>query len=143
MNGKNKLTRAIIYARGVPDAIERQLHACREYARKNGQTVAAEVTETKAVTRMCGLPFAKLMEQVDAHDPDVVIVTDLDRLSRRFGDLVDVSQKLAERHMRITSTASSTESANWQESCLGVAMKLMRSIYAPVYSCYVAPNLNE
>lgn len=143
MNRKNKLIRAIIYARGVPDAIERQLQTCREFATKNGLTVTAEVVETKAETRGRRSPFAKLIEEVDAHDPDVVIVTDLDRLSRCFGDIVDMLQKLAERHVRITSIANSTKCANWQESCLGVAMKLMRSTYAPLFSHRVASNLNE
>jgi len=104
MKKTQKWTRAIIYARGVPDATERQLQACREYAAKYGLTVAAEIAELKSALGVRVSPSAKLLEQVDAQHPDVVIVTDLDRLSRRFREVADVCRVLAERNVRIVTT---------------------------------------
>ena len=105
MNKKQKWTRAIIYARGVPEAIEGQLQACREFATKQGLTVGAEVAELKSATRGQATPSAKLLEQVDAQHSEVVIVTDLDRLSRRFREIEAVCRKLARRNVQIVTVA--------------------------------------
>ena len=105
MNETTQATRAIIYARGVPEAIERQLNACREYATTCGFTVGAEVVEHKAASGAYAPHASKLLEQVDMHHPDVVIVTDLSRLSRKYSEFMALHQALTERHVNIVTLA--------------------------------------
>lgn len=105
MNNTTKATRAVIYARGVPEAIERQLNACREYATTHDLTVGAEVIENKAAIGAYAPQASKLLEQVDAHHPNVVIVTDLSRLSRKYSEFIALRQALTERHVDIVTLA--------------------------------------
>lgn len=105
MNETKKPTNAVIYARGIPEAIERQLQACRDYATRQGLAVDAEVIEYKSVDATQLPRFQKLMEQVNALRPDVVIVTDLSRLSRKVTEFSALQQMLAERNVQITTLA--------------------------------------
>jgi DNA invertase Pin-like site-specific DNA recombinase len=105
MNKTKKPTNAVIYARGVPEAIERQLQACRAYAAQQGLAVCAEVVESKSANAAQTSRFQKLMEQVNTHYPDVVIVTDLSRLSRKVTEFLALQQMLAERNVQITALA--------------------------------------
>jgi DNA invertase Pin-like site-specific DNA recombinase len=106
MGKPKQLTSAIIYARGVLAAVEKQLEACRAYAARRGLKVAAEVVEFKSASEHQAAGLAKLMQQVDALHPEVVIVADLSRLSRRLTDLTAVQQWLAERHVQLAALAS-------------------------------------
>lgn len=105
MNKTKKEKRAVIYARGIPESIERQLQACRAYAAQQGLMVGAEVTELKSAAQGQATPFGKLLEQVDVQHSKVVVVTSLDRLSRRFSEVEKVWRELAKRHVQIVTVA--------------------------------------
>ena len=105
MNGTRKSTRAIVYARGVQEAIERQLLACREYASQQGLTIVAEVAEIKSAVEVQSSRTRQLFEQIGAHHPDVVLVTDLSRLSRKAAELSALRQALAECNVQIATLA--------------------------------------
>lgn len=105
MNKTTKPTNAVIYARGISEAVERQLQACRDYAARQGLTVGAEVIEYKSAEETQPFRFQKLMEEINTHHPDVVIVTDLSRLSREVTELSELQQMLAERNVQITALA--------------------------------------
>lgn len=106
MNGNNQSTNAMIYARGMPEAVERQLHVCRDYAAKQGLAVDGEIVDFKSAGEIKSLQLKKLLEQVDEQHPDVVIVTDLSRLSRNIGELMAFQNRLAERNVQIVTVAS-------------------------------------
>ena len=105
MNETKKLTSAVIYARGIPEAVERQLQACRDYAAQQGLTVGAEVIEYTSANATQTSRLQKLIEQISTHHPNFVIVTDLSRLSRKFTELSALQQMLAERNVQITALA--------------------------------------
>ncbi len=103
--GKN----VVIYARGVPDSIERQLQACRQYVAETGMTVVEEVTEQKAKPSDRLSP-SQFLKKINAR-PDAVIVTSLDRLSRRRLEVQDWLDSLAKQRIRIVSLAQPTRRA--------------------------------
>ncbi len=100
--------RAAIYSRFSTDrqsesSIADQVRVCSEYAEQNDMTVSEEFADEGISGSALGnRPSAlKLMETAFAGELDVVIVTDLSRLSRSNGDLSKMIDRLVVRGVRV------------------------------------------
>ncbi|MBU0495295.1 MAG: recombinase family protein [Chloroflexi bacterium] len=80
--------RAILYARvsteeqGEGYSLPTQLVSCRQYAEAQGYTVIAEFTDTHTGTEIDRPGLTKLYQLANKRGADVMVVHDLDRLSR-------------------------------------------------------------
>ena len=100
--------RAAIYCRFSTDrqtesSIADQLRVCSEYADANGMTVVADLSDEGISGAALGnRPGAKaLMDAAYGLQFDVVLVTDLTRLSRSNGDLSKMIDRLVVRGIRV------------------------------------------
>lgn len=89
------MNRTIIYARvSTEDQVEKyglptQIRACHEYAKRNGLTVIGEITDDGISGTILDRPgLEKVRQMARAKDVDVVLMLDVDRLSRELSHLL-------------------------------------------------------
>ena len=97
--------KAVIYARVSTSAqdYERQLDELRAYADRNGYEVVREFSEkisgAKKVEERAAL--SDLLDYVDEHKVDKVLIYECSRLSRRAVDFLSVIERLTERGVSV------------------------------------------
>jgi site-specific DNA recombinase len=101
------MDRTIIYGRvSTEDQLERyglptQLRACREYATNTGLTVVEEITDDGVSGTVLERPgLERLRKIVRERDVDVVLMLDVDRLSRELAHLLILKPEI-ERYARL------------------------------------------
>lgn len=93
---ENTSRRAVIYARqsvDVEQGINQQLDRCRAKARELGLTVVAEFTDNDvsgSKDRGDSTAWAKMLRSYDEGVFDIIVVNDVDRLTRRLIDIVEI-----------------------------------------------------
>ena len=107
------MAKVVIYARvsTVGQDYQRQLNDLREYARKMEYTIVREFTEkisgAKAVAERQAL--TELLDFVDPHKVDKVLIYECSRLSRRAVDFLSVIEYLNERKVSLYILQNSLE----------------------------------
>lgn len=101
------MIRTLIYARvSTEDQLEKfglpsQLRACRELAGKSGWTVIEEITDEGVSGAVLDRPgLSRLRQRVQAGDADLVLMLDVDRLSRELAHLLILKPEI-ERKARL------------------------------------------
>jgi site-specific DNA recombinase len=99
--------RAIVYARVSTDeqgegySLPTQVESCRKYAAEQGYTVVAEFTDMHTGTEIDRPGLNELYQFVEKEGADVVIVHDLDRLSREVGNQAIIEMEMSRAGLRI------------------------------------------
>jgi site-specific DNA recombinase len=99
--------RAVIYARvstveqGQGYSLPTQLESCRKYAAERGYTVVAEFTDMHTGTEIDRPGLNELYEFVEKNGADLVIVHDLDRLSREVGNQAIIEMEMSRAGLEI------------------------------------------
>jgi site-specific DNA recombinase len=125
------MNRALIYARvSTEDQVEKyglptQLRACREHAGKLGLQIVAEISDegvSGAIIDRRGLERARQM--VRNGDVDVILMLDVDRLSRELSHLLILKPEI-EKHARLEFVT-----ANFEDSPSGRMFFGIRGVIA-------------
>jgi DNA invertase Pin-like site-specific DNA recombinase len=110
--------RAAIYSRFSTDrqsesSIEDQVRICEEYARQNGMTVSERFADHGISGASIGNrpSYIKLREALLARRFDVVLVSDLSRLSRSTGDLNKEIDRFVARGIRVVGVQEGYDSS--------------------------------
>lgn len=99
--------RGVIYARvstveqGQGYSLPTQLDSCRDYAAQRGYLVAAEFTDMHTGTEIDRPGLNQLYQFVEKNTVDVVIVHDLDRLSREVGNQAIIEMEMSRAGLEI------------------------------------------
>lgn len=99
--------RAIIYARvsteeqGKGYSLTTQIESCRRYATEQGHTVVAEFTDMYSGTELDRPGLAELYRFVEGHTADLVIVHDIDRLSREVSNQAIIEMELSRAGIKL------------------------------------------
>ena len=88
------MKKAVIYARSASkenseQAIERQINACKEFAKNNGLDVSYVYFDVGAGTNTKRLGFQNMMADAKVNRIKRVLVYSIDRFSRNRGDIAE------------------------------------------------------
>jgi DNA invertase Pin-like site-specific DNA recombinase len=131
--------KAVIYARYSTDkqnesSIADQVRVCTEFADANEMIVAAEFADEGISGAALGnRPGARgLMKAAFGQQFDVVLVTDLSRLSRSNGDLSKMIDRLVVRSIRLIGVQDGYDSSRrghkWQAGMSGIMGEVFRDM---------------
>ena len=99
--------RAVIYARvsteeqGKGYSMATQLESCRRYAAEQGHTVVAEFTDMYSGTELDRPGLADLYRFIEGRTADLVIVHDIDRLSREVSNQAIIEMELSRAGLKL------------------------------------------
>lgn len=97
--------KTIIYARVSTNSqdYERQISELREYANRMGYEVVKEFSEKVSGAKKVAEreQLSELMDYVQTHNVDKVLIYECSRLSRRVADFINIVDKLNELHISL------------------------------------------
>ena len=99
--------RVVLYARvstveqGEGYSLQTQLESCRSYAAERGYVVVAEFTDMHTGTVIDRPGLSELYQLVETGAADVVVVHDIDRLSREFGNQAIIEMEMSKAGLEI------------------------------------------
>ena len=108
MPNKNRTKRAVLYARtatqpikGEPSSLGEQMQRLRMLARQQGYQVVAEHQEVGSGAVRNRTQLDQVLSQASQHKFDVLVIDDLDRLSRRCDYLIETLTQLKETGIKL------------------------------------------
>lgn len=120
--------RAVIYARvsteeqGKGYSLRTQIDSCRQYAEGKGYVVVAEFTDMYTGTELDRPGLTELYQFVEGKTADVVIVHDIDRLSREVSNQAIIEMEMSRAGLKIEYALG-----QYAETPEGELLKLVKS----------------
>ena len=119
MEGENRKTRAIIYARVSTEkqaekghSIPAQVEKCQLYCEAREWDIVAIFEETKSGAKMDNRPkLSAAMKMIKDKKADVIVIWKLDRLSRSLKDFIRIIDSLGPHIVSITESIDMTTPA--------------------------------
>jgi site-specific DNA recombinase len=148
MKGDKMMKRAVLYARVSSDdrgndgrSLIGQLNMCREYAVKHGYQVVAELAEDDRGA--CGASFelpqlGRIYEMARASELDILVVREIDRLSRSLAKQLIVEEELKRSGVQIEYVLG-----EYPDTPEGSLMKNVRAVIAEYERLKIMERMNR